>query len=46
MPPGYAYSDTPVPTALLFHVDANAKDIIHDKDFNLGLLTDEEKSTG
>jgi len=46
LPPGYAYSHAPLPSAQFFNLDAYAKDSKHNKDCNPDLLPDEGTSTG
>jgi len=46
VPPGYMYIHTPFPSSKFLHLDAYAKDLKHDKDFDPDLLTDEGTSTG
>jgi len=46
VPPGYVYSHATDSNDQFFNLDVSAKHSKHDRDFNSGLLTDEQTSTG
>jgi len=43
---GYAYSQTSLPCAIFYTLDASAQDSQHDTDFDPNMLNDEGTSTG
>jgi len=46
LPAGYAYSDTSLPCAEFFNLDASAQDSQQNSDINPDTLTDDRTSTG